>query len=226
MPALTLQGTALRLIGSKDENMLSNPTGPFLRNSGMGQLTSLLLEWSSGDEVAGEELFPVVYPELRRLAALRMRAERCGHTLQPTALVNEVYLGLADQKRITWHNRAHFFGVAAQLMRRILMQYAERRRALKRGSGKAEVPLDEVSLMSPDRAQQLLDLDRALSELAAVDSRQSQIVELRFFAGRTVEETGRVLGISPATVKREWRLARAWLSASMGVSSQSNCAVE
>jgi RNA polymerase sigma factor (TIGR02999 family) len=177
------------------------------------ELTSLLVDWSRGNVLAGEKLFPLVYPELRRLAALRMRRERCGHTLQPTALVNEAFLGLSDQKRITWQNRAHFFGVTAQLMRRILLKYAERRCAAKRGSGQEALQLDEVPMMSELRAKELIELDRALSELAVIDSRQSQIVELRFFAGLSVEDIAQLLGISSATVKREWRLARAWLSA-------------
>lgn len=174
-------------------------------------LTRMLLDWSEGDSSAAEQLFPLVYDELHRLAERQMRRERAGHTLQVTALVNEAYLRLADQKRVRWQNRAHFFGVAAQLMRRILIKYAERRRAAKRGAGQENIPLDETIIATDERAAELLSLDRALNDLAAIDERQSRVVELRFFGGLSVEEIGVVLGVSPATVKREWRVAKAWL---------------
>ncbi|MGH9767971.1 MAG: sigma-70 family RNA polymerase sigma factor [Blastocatellia bacterium] len=176
-----------------------------------GDITRLLLDWSQGDCSAAEKLFPLVYDELHRLAERQMRHERAGHTLQTTALVNEAYLRLIDQKRVCWQNRAHFFGVAAQLMRRILIKYAERRRAAKRGGGQDELPLDEAALMTDERAADLIALDHALTQLSIADPRQSRIVEMRFFGGLSVEEIGAALGISPATVKREWRVARAWL---------------
>lgn len=179
--------------------------------AGAKDLTRMLLDWSEGDSSAAEQLFPLVYDELHRLAERQMRRERAGHTLQVTALVNEAYLRLADQKRVRWQNRAHFFGVAAQLMRRILIKYAERRRAAKRGAGQENVPLDEAMIVTDERAAELLSLDRALNDLAAIDERQSRVVELRFFGGLSVEEIGVVLGVSPATVKREWRVAKAWL---------------
>jgi RNA polymerase sigma factor (TIGR02999 family) len=171
----------------------------------------MLLDWSQGDCIAAEQLFPLVYDELHRLAERQMRRERSDHTLQTTALVNEAYLRLIDQRRVSWQNRAHFFGVAAQLMRRILIKYAERRRAAKRGGGQYELQLEEADVVTDERATDLIALDHALTELAAFDPRQSRIVELRFFGGLNVEEIGVVLGISPATVKREWRVARAWL---------------
>lgn len=174
-------------------------------------VTRMLLDWSRGDARAAEQLFPLVYDELHRLAARQMRRERADHTLQATALVNEAYLRLVDQKRVHWQNRAHFFGVAAQLMRRILIKHAERRHAAKRGAGQEELPLDETLIITDERAADLLALDRALNDLALLDERQSRVVELRFFGGLSVEEIGVVLGVSPATVKREWRVAKAWL---------------
>jgi RNA polymerase sigma factor (TIGR02999 family) len=174
-------------------------------------VTQMLLDWSQGDLRAADHLFPLIYDELHRLAERQMRRERADHTLQATALVNEAYLRLVDQKRVRWQNRAHFFGVAAQLMRRILLKYAERQRAARRGGGQSELPLEEALVVTDERAADLIALDRALIELGAIDPRQSRIVELRFFGGLSVEEIGVVLGISPATVKREWRVAKAWL---------------
>lgn len=174
-------------------------------------VTGMLLDWSQGDARAAEELFPLVYDELHRLAQRQMRRERADHTLQATALVNEAYMRLVDQSRVRWQNRAHFFGVAAQLMRRILIKHAERRNAAKRGAGQRELPLDEALIVTDERAAELIALDRALNDLALIDERQSRIVELRFFGGLSVEEIGVALGISPATVKREWRVAKAWL---------------
>jgi RNA polymerase sigma factor (TIGR02999 family) len=174
-------------------------------------VTQILLDWSQGDRHAAEQLFPLVYDELHRLAARQMRRERADHRLQATALVNEAYLRLIDQRRVCWQNRAHFFGVAAQLMRRILLKYAERRRTAKRGAGQAELPLDEAFVITAERAADLIALDHALGALTAVDERQSRIVEMRFFGGLSVEEIGVVRGVSPATVKREWRVAKAWL---------------
>jgi RNA polymerase sigma factor (TIGR02999 family) len=174
-------------------------------------ITQMLLDWSQGDCSAAEQLFPMVYDELHRLAERQMRRERPDHTLQTTALVNEAYLRLVDQKRVRWQNRAHFFGVAAQLMRRILIKYAERRHAAKRGGGQYELSLEDACIVTDERADNLIALDHALTDLAAIDPRQSRIVELRFFGGLSVEEIGVVVGVSPATVKREWRVARAWL---------------
>lgn len=176
-----------------------------------GEVTALLKDWSGGDQRALEQLLPLVYGELRKLAAGYMRKERSDHTLQPTALVHEAYLRLVDQERVDWHNRAHFFGIAARMMRRVLVDHARRRQAAKRDAATYYLPFaDEVA--SPGRDPELLDFDRALESLSALDPRQAKIVELRFFGGLTVEETAEVVGISPATVKREWQTARAWLA--------------
>jgi RNA polymerase sigma factor (TIGR02999 family) len=174
------------------------------------EVTALLKDWSGGDRGALERLIPLVYGELRKLAASYLRAERPDHTLQPTALVHEAYLRLVDQKSVVWQNRAHFFGIAAQMMRRILVDHARRRQAAKRDAAGYRIPLPgEVEATGRD--PELLALDGALSGLADLDPRQARIVELRFFGGLTVEETAEVAGISPATVKREWQTARAWL---------------
>jgi len=174
-------------------------------------VTALLLDWSGGDGEALERLLPILYQELHQLARGYFSREDSGHTLQPTALVHEVYLRLVDQKRVHWQNRAHFLGVAAQMMRRILVDHARRRKASKRGGGAKNLALDEA-LDQPGEAQvDYLALDEALDRLAAFDPAQSRLVELRFFAGLTVKETAEVLSISPATVKREWSVARAWL---------------
>lgn len=175
-------------------------------------MTGLLLRWSQGDPDALQRLLPLVYDECRRIAALQLRRERREHTLNPTALVHELYLRLVDQRRATWKNRAHFFGVAARLMRRILVDYARSRHARKRDASRIRVSL-EAALDTPDesRVADVLALDEALDRLAARDADQQRIVELRFFAGLTVEETAHVLGRSPRTVKREWQMAKAWL---------------
>ncbi len=182
-------------------------------NSSDPQLTRLLEAWQSGDSGAAEELVPLVYAELKRIAAAKMRAERGGHTLQPTALVHEAWLRLMKQNESGWQNREQFFAIAAQAMRRILVDHARKRHAAKRGDGDAFVDIDEVSsvltITLPDK--RLLALDEALKELAALDARQARIIELRFFGGLSVEETASVLGISPTTVKREWATGRAWL---------------
>lgn len=173
-------------------------------------MTQLLLDWSRGDRAALERLVPLVYNELHRLAESFMRRERPEHTLQPTALVHEAFLRLIDQRRVEWQNRAHFFGIAAQAMRRILVDYARRHQAAKRGSAQ-KVSLDEVAGV-PERVEvDLVALDDALERLSTIDPRQSRMVELRFFGGLTIEETAEVLNISPATLKREWSFARAWL---------------
>jgi RNA polymerase sigma factor (TIGR02999 family) len=175
------------------------------------QVSELLANWNKGDAQARDALMPLVYDELRKLAACHLRHERNDHTLQPTALVNEVYLRLADQKNVQWQDKSHFFGVTANLMRRILVDHARAHLADKRGSGLPRVSLNEAIAMSRERPAELLALDESLTQLAATDAQQSRIVELRVFAGLTIEQTAEVLGISPATVKRDWNLAKAWL---------------
>jgi RNA polymerase sigma factor (TIGR02999 family) len=174
------------------------------------QITQLLVAWSDGDEAALEMLTPLVYEELHRLAHRYMNQERVGHTLQTSALVNEAYLRLIDWKAVHWQNRAHFFGVAAQLMRRILVDFARTRRYAKRGGGALAVTLSDA-VVSDEKGADIVALDEALVSLAELDARQSQVVELRFFGGLTVEETAEVLKVSPGTVRRDWSLARAWL---------------
>lgn len=180
------------------------------------EATTLLTSATTGNAKAANQLVPLVYAELRRLAAHYLRGERPDHTLQPTALVNEAYLQLIDQKANRWQNRAHFIGVAAQLMRRILVDHARAHRANKRGGQDVKVPLDEALVVSQQRSEELLALDEALQRLAAEDPQQSRIVELRFFGGLSVEETAEVMGISTATVKRDWSVARAWLYRELG----------
>jgi len=175
------------------------------------QITDLLVAWSSGDQHALERLLPLVYDELRRLASLYLNHERSGHTLQPTALVNEVYLRLIDQQRVTWQNRAQFFGVAAQMMRRILVSHARARQAEKRGGGEQRITLEEGLVPSAQRDVNLLALDEALTRLETIDPDKSRLVELRFFSGLTVDETAEVMSISPRTVDRQWQTAKAWL---------------
>lgn len=180
-------------------------------DSGSQDVTQLLLEWRNGNERALDRLMPLVYDELRRLAASYMRRERPDHTLQPTALLNEAYLRLVDQTRIAWQGRAHFFGIAAQMMRRILLDHARQLKAAKRGSGGSKLPL-EAALGEPERQDvDVIALDEALTRLEELDPRQSRVVELRFFAGLEVNEVAEVLGISRATVNREWAIARTWL---------------
>jgi RNA polymerase sigma factor (TIGR02999 family) len=175
-------------------------------------VTRLLLRWSQGDRSALEQLLPLVYAELRRMAARHLRRERNGHTLEPTALVHEVFLRLVDQREASWHNRAQFFGVAAQLMRRILVDYARARQAEKRGGSATLLSLEQAGeVAGPQAVADVLAVDEALERLAAHDPDQSRIVELRFFAGLTVDEVAHLLQRSERTVKREWRLARAWL---------------
>ena len=174
-------------------------------------VTSLLAAWSEGDESALARLVPQVYAELHRLAHHYMRAERPGRTLQTTALVNEAYLRLVDTRRIRWESRAHFLGVAAQAMRRILVDAARARGARKRGRAVPHVSLDELPLAAPEREASLVALDEALTALAEVDERKSRVVELRYFGGLTVAETAAVLHVSPETVHRDWHVAKAWL---------------
>jgi RNA polymerase sigma-70 factor (ECF subfamily) len=175
------------------------------------RVTELLLAWGEGDQSALNRMIPLVHAELRYIAARYMARERLGHTLQPTALVNEVYLRLVDVERVRWQNRAHFLAVAARLMRRILVDFARSRRYQKRGGGGERVAFDEALVIDVGRGHDLLALDDALDELARVDDRQSQIVVMRFFAGLTVEEIAGVLGVSTATVMRDWKLAKTWL---------------
>lgn len=178
-------------------------------------VTELLQQWSEGRQEALDRLVPAVYSELRRLAASYLRREGREHTLQATALVHEAFLKLVDQRAVRWQNRAHFFGIAAQLMRRILVDYARERSAAKRGGGERHLSLDEALVMAAARDVDLLALDELLTRLAVVDPQQSRIVELRFFGGLTMEETAEVLQISPATVGRDWTVAKAWLLAGL-----------
>ena len=169
------------------------------------------MDWSNGDQAALEKLLPLVTGELRRVAARYMRKEAQGHTLQTSALVNEAYLRLVDQKKVRWQNRAHFFGIAAQLMRRILIDHARRHRYAKRGGASPHVTFDEGAIGAEARAVELMALDDALERLTALDVRKGRIVELRFFGGLSLDETAEVMGISSPTVQREWRTAKAWL---------------
>ncbi len=179
------------------------------------RVSKLLLNWGQGDQGAREALIPLVYDELRRLARRYLRRERRDHTLQSAALVNEAYLRLIRQEHPQWQNRAHFFGVAAQLMRHILVDHARNRAAAKRGAGAPRLTLDPDVALPQERDVDLIALDDALNQLAALDPQQSRLVELRFFGGLSIEETSVVLGVSPATVKREWATARAWLKREM-----------
>lgn len=174
-------------------------------------VTALLNAWSEGDPAARDQLMTVVYQDLRRRAAGQLRGERRGHTLQPTALVHEAYLRLVDQRRIVWQNRGQFFGVACQLMRRILVDRARAHRTAKRSGQWARVTLDEAVKATPPIDVDVLDLDAALTRLAEFDSRKSQLAELRFFGGLSLEEAGEAVGISKATAERDWQAARAWL---------------
>ena len=174
-------------------------------------VTSLLNELAAGDQEAAAKLVPLVYQELRRLAACRLRHERPDHTLQATALVHEVYMKLAAQRDAKWQNRAQFFGVASQVMRRILVDYARGQQRIRRGGKQQKVSLDAVLLVSPDRTEEVLTVHESLSRLEELDARQARIVELRYFGGLTVEETAEVIGISTKTVMREFNVAKAWL---------------
>jgi RNA polymerase sigma factor (TIGR02999 family) len=170
---------------------------------------------ASGNRDAAAQLIPLVYDELHRVAEHHLRLERPNHTLQPTALVHEAYLKLVSQRDADWQNKTHFCAVASQAMRRILVDYARGRLRAKRGGNPSKLPLEDVFVVAPDRCDELVALDEALERLAALDARQSRVVELRFFGGLTVEETASVLGISPKTVKREWSVAKAWLYGEM-----------
>jgi RNA polymerase sigma factor (TIGR02999 family) len=180
------------------------------------EVTQLLQQWSNGQERALDRLLPEIHDELRKLAASYLRRERPDHTLQPTALVNEAFLKLVDQRKAKWQNRAHFFGIAAQAMRRILVDHARAHSADKRGGEFRKVALDEAHEIGHTVDVDLLALDEALTRLATMDAQQSRIVELRFFGGLTTDETAEVMHISPATIGREWRMAKAWLAAELG----------
>jgi RNA polymerase sigma-70 factor (ECF subfamily) len=185
------------------------------------EVTQMLLRWSSGDNNAFDELVPLVHAELRRLARFNMGRERTGHTLQTSDLIHEAYLRLVNQQSVEWQDRAHFFAVAAQIMRRILIDHARSYQYAKRGAGAEKIPLDEIAVVNQERASELVALDEALVSLAAYDARKSKIVELRFFGGLSIEETAEVLEISPATVKREMQAARLWLRHMMTESASS-----
>jgi RNA polymerase sigma factor (TIGR02999 family) len=180
-------------------------------------ITQLLIDWGNGDQAALEKLMPLVYSELRRLASNYLRRERAEHTLQPTALVNEAYLKLIDQRNAKWQNRAHFFGISAQLMRRILVDHARQHQAGKRGgSDQQRVSITTVEKLAKEPEVDLLALNEALDELAHMDPQQERIVELKFFGGLQIDEIAEVLGIGHATVERDWKLARAWLRRQLG----------
>ena len=175
------------------------------------EITELLLDWGNGDKAALDRVIPLVYQELRRLAHRQMRRERVGDTLQTTALINEAYLRLVDYQRVQPRDRAHFFAIAAQAMRRILIERARSRRSAKRGSGAQKVALDEAGVLSDERAADLVALDEALTNLAAIDPRKAELVELRYFGGLTIDEAAEVLNVSTATVERDWHTAKIWL---------------
>lgn len=179
-------------------------------------ITHLLKEWSDGDQQALDELTPLVYEELRQQAARYLRKERPGHSLQATALINEAFLRLIDVKNVEWQSRAHFFAIAANLMRRILVDHARRRDAEKRGGTQMRLTLDDTIAIAREPDVDLLAIDEALNRLAAIDEQQARVVELRFFSGLSVEETAAALGVSPKTVKRDWSVARAWLRREIG----------
>lgn len=183
-------------------------------------VTQLLKAWSHGDQSARDQVMSLVYQELRRMAHRHMRKERPGHTLQTSALVHEAYVRLVDQTEVEWRNRAHFYGIAAQMMRRILVDHARSRQYAKRGGDARPVSLDEGAIVSEARTAEVMALDEALVSLAAVDQRKSQIVELRFFGGLSIEETAGVLAVSPGTVMRDWTLAKAWLRREMSATEK------
>ena len=184
-------------------------------------VTALLGDWSRGNRTALDQLLPLVYAELRRVAARQLRNERAGHTLQPTALVHAVYMRLVDQRQVDWQNRAHLFGVAAQVMRRILVDHARHHGASKRGEGVRCVSIDVAKDVAASNETPILALDQALDRLERVDGELAKIVELRAFGGLTIEEAAHVLSVSPSTAKREWRTAKAWLNRELGAGVQS-----
>ncbi len=179
------------------------------------EITGLLIDWNNGSTEALEKLLPMVEVELRRIAANHMRRESPGHTLQTTALVNEAYLKLVDQREARWQNRSHFFALASQLMRRILLDHARSQGRAKRGGDAIHVNLEDVAVISPEKSENLIALDEALERLAQFDAKKSRIVEMRFFGGLSVKEVAEVMGIAPVTVMLHWRLAKAWLQREM-----------
>jgi RNA polymerase sigma factor (TIGR02999 family) len=196
------------------------PTTTDRSGSSASEVTQLLLAWGQGDEAALKQLLPIVHGELKRVARRHMANEREGHTLQTTALVNEAYLRLIDLSQVKWHDRAHFFAMSSRLMRRILVDFARSRRYQKRGGGAQQVTLDE-GMLSSERGEGLIALDDALTALAAVDARRSQVVEMRFFGGLSVKETAEALHVSVDTVMRDWKLAKAWLLRELKAPGQS-----
>jgi RNA polymerase sigma-70 factor (ECF subfamily) len=192
-----------------------------MSNSTSQPVTKLLVAWGQGEEAALQKLTPLVYQELRRMARRYMLGERAGHTLQATALVHEAYLKLIDCKQVRWQNRAHFFAISSQLMRRILVDFARAKGYQKRGGGAHKTTFDEGLIMAPGRGRELLALDSALDALAKIDGRKARVVELRFFGGLSADETAQVLKVSAETVLRDWRLAKAWLTREMGEGGKS-----
>jgi len=187
-----------------------------------GEVSVLLTAWANGSEAARDELIPLIYDELRRLAGRHMAQERTDHTLQATALVNEVYVRLTDQRQVHWQNRAHFFALASRLMRRILVDHARAHQSVKRGGDARYVLLEEAMVVSEETAADLVALDDALSRLSAIDSRKCEVVELRYFGGLTLEEVAEVLKISPITVRRDWSTAKAWLYREIGAAGKAS----
>jgi RNA polymerase sigma factor (TIGR02999 family) len=185
--------------------------------TGPGEVTQLLFQLKAGNRSAEDRLIPLVYKELRRIASVRLRNEAHDHSLQPTALVHEAYLRLTKLQNIDWQSRSHFFAISATIMRRILVDHARANLAQKRGDGGTFISLDEAEFPAPERESEILALNEALNKLAKLDQRQSKIVELRFFAGMSEDEAGEVLGVSSRTVKRDWRIAKAWLYAELHV---------
>src|ERR1700730_3728750 len=202
---------AQQLLLSSPNLLMRKSRGKPLMKSAAHLVTRLLNEWNDGDESALEQLMPLVHDELHRLAHQHMRREGPGHILQTSALINEAYLRLVDQPQIRWESRAHFFGIAARLMRRILVDEARKRNSAKRGGSLIHVPLDEATSVAQEQAANVAALDEALKRLETIDERQGQIVELRFFGGLSIEQTADVLKVSPGTVMRDWTFARAWL---------------
>ena len=200
-------------IGGKPGEKVERPAGRYNRRTpgSVDDITALLLSWGRGDEAALQQLIPLVHRELHQIARRCLKGERPGHTLQPTALVNEAYLRLVDVRRVSWQNRTHFLAMSARLMRRVLVDFARSRQYQKRGGAVMKVSLDAAHGVGTERGQDLVALDEALISLSAIDERKARVIEMRFFGGLTVEETAEVLEVSRETVLRDWRLARAWL---------------
>jgi RNA polymerase sigma factor (TIGR02999 family) len=201
----------MRELGAKRATPWSGRYNLPVNTAASPPVTALLQAWSAGDRTALDRLVPIVHAELRRLARRYMRQERAGHTLQTTALINEAYIRLVDAQSVNWQNRAHFFGISARVMRQVLVDFARRRGYQKRGGGEQRVPFDEALLVAETPDQDLVALDEALTALAAVDPRKSRAIELRFFGGVSIDEAALLLEVSPETVKRDCRLAKAWL---------------